>query len=75
MKKNLHFKQYITFTEMMGQSAFGEIAVTVNRDPDVQHSSEQLELSFLYPDSTVETVLVPLSPLIVTCVISPPTAH
>lgn len=24
MKKNLHFKQYITFTEMMGQSAFGE---------------------------------------------------
>lgn len=54
---------------MMGRSAFGEIAVTVNVDPDVQHSSEQLELFFLFPASTVETVLVPLSLLIVTSVI------
>lgn len=43
----------------MGQSAFGEIAVTVSVDPDVQHSGKQLELFFLFPDSTVETVLVP----------------
>lgn len=59
----------------MGQSAFGETAVTVSVDPDVWHSSKQLELFFLFPDSIVETVLVPLSLLIVTSVTSSPTAH